>query len=93
MANRPALREKLREKQGGKCCYCRVTMTPPIVATKKRKPLPTSETIEHLHRRRDGGGNQWDNIALACFRCNTGRGSTDWLTYTSYRRGELWEVA
>jgi len=93
MASRPSLRAKLRERQGGKCCYCQVQMTPPISVTRKRKPLPTTETIEHLHLRKFGGGNHHDNIALACHRCNTERGAVDWMTYATYRRGELWEAA
>ncbi|WP_083764403.1 MULTISPECIES: HNH endonuclease [Chelativorans] len=88
-----ALRTILRERQGRRCCYCGVSLTPPIVTTKKRKPLPTSETLEHLRRQSEGGTSRRDNLALACYQCNTGRGAMDWLTYTSYRRGELWELA
>lgn len=86
---RNSLRIKLRERQQGRCCYCQVVLTPPSMTTKKIKPKPTSETLEHLERIIDGGGNHVDNMALACHRCNTGRGSVDWLTYTSYRRGEI----
>jgi 5-methylcytosine-specific restriction endonuclease McrA len=50
-----------------------------------------SETIEHLNRRADGGGNDRDNVALACYACNTGRGTVDWLTYATIRRGEIFE--
>ncbi|WP_245441424.1 HNH endonuclease [Rhizobium phaseoli] len=56
-----------------------------------RQP-PNAETLEHLRRRSDGGRNNRDNIALACKRCNEERGGMDWLLYTSYRRGELWEL-
>ena len=93
MASRPDLRVKLRAKQAGNCCYCGHPMTPPIVATKKVKPKSCSETLEHLRRKEDGGTNHYDNMALACFECNTGRGAVDWLTYTSYKRGELWGVS
>jgi len=85
---RTTLRIKLRERQNGRCCYCDCVMTPTQGSTKKRKPLPTSETLEHLHRTVEGGTSHADNMALACYSCNTGRGSIDWLTYTSYRRGE-----
>nr|WP_292326372.1 HNH endonuclease [Mesorhizobium sp.] len=37
---------------------------------------PDSETLEHLDRRTDRGGNDRGNIALACYRCNTGRGAS-----------------
>jgi 5-methylcytosine-specific restriction endonuclease McrA len=89
MAKRISLRAKLRERQQGRCCYCLKPMTPSMMPTKKAKPLPTSETLEHLHRTAEGGTNRADNLALACHQCNTGRGGIDWLTYTSYRRGEL----
>jgi hypothetical protein len=52
-----------------------------------------TETLEHLRRKVDGGTHRNDNIALACLECNTGRGSMDWLSYTTYRRGEFLEAA
>lgn len=88
-----SLRALLRQKQGGHCCYCHVALTPAETPTKNRKPSSTSETLEHLKRQIDGGTSHPDNLALACYRCNVGRGSMDWLTYASYRRGELWESA
>ncbi|RXT15737.1 hypothetical protein B5P46_32685 [Rhizobium leguminosarum] len=51
-----------------------------------------AETLEHLRRHSDGGRNNRDNIALACKRCNEERCGMDWLLYTSYRRGEIWEL-
>lgn len=86
-----ALRMKLREAQDGRCCYCLVALTPP--RKPEQKQLATSETIEHLRRKQDGGSNRRDNIALACYRCNVERGGVDWFTYTTYRRGELWDAA
>ena len=56
----------------------------------RRRP-DNAETIEHLRRRSDGGRNNRDNIALACKRCNQERGAMDWLTYTTWRRGEFYE--
>ncbi|TIV98867.1 MAG: HNH endonuclease [Mesorhizobium sp.] len=86
-SRRPQLRAILREKQGGRCCYC---LTKLRVSFGNRMQ-PDSETIEHLNRREEGGGNERDNIALACHACNTGRGDVDWLTYTTIRRGEHYE--
>lgn len=74
---------RLSRLQRGKCCYCGVAMT----ATNSGKP--SAMTVEHLRRISEGGTSRWDNLALACHECNLGRGLTDWLTYTSYRRGEL----
>lgn len=84
---RPELRATLRQKQGGRCCYCRVKMRISFSNSKH----PYAETLEHLDRRADGGSNARDNIALACYDCNSGRGSIDWLTYTTIKRGEHWE--
>lgn len=84
---RQKLAIRLRKTQGDRCCYCEIRMRP--------MPHPTgplsddAETIEHLQRKEDGGRDNIDNLALACHRCNTGRGSVDWLTYKSYRMGEL----
>lgn len=47
------------------------------------------ETIEHLHRKSDGGPDQPHNVALACHACNTGRGDMNWLAYATYKAGEL----
>ena len=57
----------------------------------KSRMLPDSESIEHLNRRAEGGANDRDNIALACHACNTGRGTVDWLTYKTIKRGEHYE--
>lgn len=78
-------RARLRMKQGGKCCYCGIGMR----KSKTGLQGPDFETLEHLRRKADGGDNALDNKALACFRCNSERGEVDWLTYTSYRRGEI----
>lgn len=79
----------LREKQKGLCCYCEKPMRP--MPHDPRAPVRhDNETLEHLNRRADGGAKwDFDNLALACFECNTGRGSVDWLTYKTYRMGDL----
>lgn len=83
-------RIKIREKQGGRCCYC---LQPMVLSDRPPwKQPPNAETLEHLRRRSDGGRNNRDNIALACKRCNEERGGMDWLLYTTYRRGEIWEL-
>jgi hypothetical protein len=50
---------------------------------------PHGETIEHLRRKIDGGTGHLDNKALACLECNSGRGDMDWLTYKSWKCGEI----
>lgn len=84
------VRHILRQKQNGRCCYCRVKM---IISDKPHWKLPpNAETLEHLERRADGGKKRRDNLALACLRCNNERGAMDWLTYTTWRRGEFFEI-
>lgn len=73
----------LRRIQNGKCCYCRVQMTKP-----QNRASPTSETIEHLQRKCEGGKNGKHNLALACHACNTQRGAMNWLVYATYKAGE-----
>ena len=51
-----------------------------------------AETLEHLDRRADGGANRRSNLALACYACNSGRGTMDWLTYTTIKRDELFDL-
>lgn len=85
------MREKLRKLQGGKCCYCDCVLTEAEGPRKSKPPAYTSETLEHLVRREDGGTNHPDNLAVACFRCNRERGHMDWFTYKTWRRGEFWE--
>lgn len=57
---------------------------------KGTRQSPNLATVEHVRRKADGGTNELRNKALACYRCNTERGEIDWLTYTSYRRGEIY---
>jgi hypothetical protein len=53
---------------------------------------PNAETSMHLDRPADGGRNARDNLALACHDVNTGCGSIDWLSYTTLKRGEHYDV-
>jgi len=75
---------RLWDAQRGRCCYCER----PLLRDAKQNH-PARCTLEHLRRKADGGRDNVDNLALACRECNEGRGSLDWLTYTSLVRGEL----
>lgn len=79
----------LFEAQGGLCCYCNEAMEliPGLHTAGMSKRRATKE---HLKRKCDNGTSDLHNLAAACFECNSGRGSIDWLTYKSYRMGELW---
>ncbi|WP_342216122.1 HNH endonuclease [Mesorhizobium sp. L-8-10] len=59
------VRRKLVKLQGGACCYCRRQFT---------KRGPTRATIEHKKARMDGGTDDLNNLAAACFHCNQHRG-------------------
>lgn len=89
MAKAKILRRRLWAAQRGLCCYCRTPMTPSHPPSKGGIYLKTMATLEHLIRQSDGGKTTPNNCALACLECNGGRGSIDWLTYASYRQGEL----
>lgn len=78
----------LMPKQGNRCCYCDKRMV--VKQQGQGIPFPANgATIEHLRRKCEGGTDRLDNIAIACLHCNTRRGSVDWLTYKSYRMGEI----
>ncbi|MEO4000278.1 HNH endonuclease [Mesorhizobium sp. CAU 1732] len=42
-------------------------------------------TIEHLHRKVDGGGNDRGNTVLSCRRCNQRRDERPWPEYRHLR--------
>jgi hypothetical protein len=54
--------------QGGKCFYCRVPFSGPVI---KGEAQPDNWTRDHVHPWCDGGRL----IVLACYRCNQGKGS------------------
>ena len=54
-------------RQHGRCCYCKRFLLP----TNARNPLRS--TAEHLIARCDGGRDNRDNIAAACWECNDNR--------------------
>jgi hypothetical protein len=58
------LRDLVRRRAEGRCEYCRL----PDAA--QRLPFH----VEHIIARQHGGGNDIDNIAWACDRCNAYKG-------------------
>lgn len=79
----------LFERQGGLCFYCERPTWLPHEGAKKasvRLEMPTEgdkwhknirkrmATIEHLHRRADGGPDKIENYVIACNGCNGSRG-------------------
>ena len=53
----------------GACIHCRSPVTVDVHGT----PV-SAATIEHIWPQRHGGDNDLDNLALACGRCNRGKG-------------------
>lgn len=53
----------------GKCIHCRSR----LVIREDGEPLGTA-TIEHIRARSQGGTEDLENLALACARCNHGKG-------------------
>lgn len=58
----------------GKCIHCNRKLCLELDG----QPL-THATLEHIVPRTHGGTNALDNLAIACFRCNSGKGHRlDW---------------
>ncbi|WP_246737879.1 HNH endonuclease [Rhizobium grahamii] len=55
----------------------------------RERSRPQAATLEHLHRKADGGRDNRDNFAAACKECNNRRGNRDWLYFTSLKRNEF----
>lgn len=57
-------RKFLFKKQGGKCAYCEVAFTQEI-----------TPTFDHIKPKSKGGGNNLENLVLACSQCNQLKGN------------------
>ena len=65
-------KQMLYQEADGICCYCgRRT----YLAVCSGQPRGLLATIEHIIPRSKGGTSEWNNVALACLGCNTGRGN------------------
>ena len=74
------LRKSAYSAQHGLCCYCGTVMwTRNIQAFARAHNISLAQarllqcTAEHLHPRNDGGDNSPENVAAACWYCNTKR--------------------
>lgn len=59
----------LRKRDGDLCHYCRVVMD--FTRPKDRSYRPDRATVEHVLPLARGGFHVWENVVLACRRCNT----------------------
>lgn len=63
-----AMLKRLCEEQNWRCCYCGHDWR--ILINRKTRP-----TVEHIIPRSKGGTDEWVNLAAACSRCNSHRGT------------------
>ena len=87
MSANPNIRNLLHTRQGGKCCYCGVSLVMPrgVRWARNEANHRHAATLEHLRRKADGGTNHRDNLALACRRCNGQRGDRSWVEFKTSR--------
>jgi len=55
------------EQQNHRCCYCGIRTT-------EVQGFKYSATVEHIIPKSQGGPDDLDNYALACYKCNNDRG-------------------
>src|ERR1700761_7461716 len=61
-----ALRQFVRNRAGSRCEYCLLAQS----------VLPVGQFhVEHIVARRHGGGDEPENLALSCNRCNWNKGT------------------
>jgi hypothetical protein len=60
----PATRESVRRRAGNRCEYCLLSQAHSRL----------THHIEHIVAKQHGGADDWDNLALACHRCNLSKG-------------------
>lgn len=68
--------ERLVEQEGGWFChYCQREI--------RRMPYtrPAQATVDHIIPQSQGGRTAMDNLVLACYHCNTTKGSKDYLEF------------
>jgi 5-methylcytosine-specific restriction endonuclease McrA len=65
--------ERVQDRTGdywvGKCIHCQSRVSIPIDLGE-----PAHATLEHILPKTHGGGNELENLAIACRRCNQGKG-------------------
>lgn len=69
-------RANLRKQYGDACFYCGCEMTFARTPRGTKRP-PNLATLEHVVPVSRGGSHTWDNVVLACLRCNFSKGARD----------------
>lgn len=73
---RQFLKRKLCERQNWRCCYCGRHVIMDVITSH-----PLLATFEHVVRRTDGGGDEEENLVIACGECNFDRGAISAYEY------------
>jgi 5-methylcytosine-specific restriction endonuclease McrA len=79
----------LRQRDGDNCCYC---ATPLLFKAGTRGSIqPNRASLEHILPLSRGGHHSWDNVALACHRCNMQKNAktVDERSYGDVENGNL----
>lgn len=76
---RASVRQKVYDRDGLKCRYCGVLCVIWVGPPFWRPPAPQNmATIDHVIPRVKGGGNNLENLATACRKCNHAKGDRGW---------------
>ncbi len=78
--NRADLRARLFAAQGGRCCWCGLTMD-------LKGAGGRGITLEHMTPRARGGADVEANLAAACRSCNAARGDLEADAFRAARDG------
>lgn len=70
MAMDASLRQRVWERAGDRCEYCQLRQ--------EQSPFARLQ-IEHIWARQHGGGDNFENLALACIDCKLRKGPPDRL--------------
>lgn len=73
------------ERDGGKCCYCQIELE-----------VSGNWHIDHKHPKSRGGGNEEENLALACAKCNQkkhAKTAEEFMAQLAERRKQIVERA
>lgn len=73
-------RARLLERDGNKCWICGRDLTVNPHGNRGNRP-----TFDHIIPRSRGGGNELENLRLACLKCNGKRGDTPAEEVRTYR--------
>lgn len=78
--DRGVTRDNLRQQYGDNCFYCTTPMSFDRLRKGDVRPINLA-TIEHVVPVSQGGSHTWDNVVLACWRCNSSKKASPLATW------------